>query len=196
MTNGHDLPNLSFVQNMANPFLWLLTSDNLHNQVMNLNKFKMKSTIIFHNTDDKKTIQRDLINKSAFILGGFALENAIKAFLVYENPNWISNGTLSRELRSHHLLGLQRRSKLIPYKTKYLFLLNAFECGLESWARYPCALSHTDSTYEEQMTDRIWDGYITIMRAYHRKLVTLLRAGWKGPHDFYGRWKIDPTFFD
>src|SRR6516162_9077364 len=28
----------------------------------------------------------DRVDKSIFLLGGFALENAIKAFLVYENP--------------------------------------------------------------------------------------------------------------
>jgi hypothetical protein len=31
------------------------------------------------------------IDKSVFLLGGFALENAVKAFLVYDNPSWMDS---------------------------------------------------------------------------------------------------------
>ena len=73
----------------------------------------------------------DNIDKSVFLLGGFALENAIKAFLVYENPHWISNGRLSRSLRSHSLTGLQRQSAQIPFKSRYAWVLRGFEEGLK-----------------------------------------------------------------
>jgi hypothetical protein len=81
------------------------------------------------------------VDKPIFLLGGLALENAIKAFLVYENPHWISNGKISSELKSHKLTVLRERSKLIPYKKSYTHVLEAFESGLDSWFRYPCALT-------------------------------------------------------
>jgi hypothetical protein len=55
------------------------------------------------------------IDKPVFSLGSFALENAIKAFLVYENPSWVSNGRLSGRLKSHKLTQLQQLSKHIPW---------------------------------------------------------------------------------
>ena len=53
-----------------------------------------------------------MVDKSIFLLGGFALENAIKAFLVYENPDWVSGGRLSRNLKTHSLTKLQAKAKL------------------------------------------------------------------------------------
>jgi hypothetical protein len=76
------------------------------------------------------------IDRSVFLLGGFALENAIKAFLVYENPQWVSNGRLSRNLKSHSLTALQSKSELVPYKKRHVSILKAFEGGLDSWFRY------------------------------------------------------------
>ena len=134
-------------------------------------------------------------NKSVFLLGGFALESTIKAFLVYENPNWISNGRLSRKLRSHSLTKLQAASSEIPYKKRLLWVLSGFEEGLESWARYPCALTVENSAEEGQMGAKLWDGYLRLMRAYGNKLGRLLCREWRGPHGFFGRYIFEGKYF-
>src|SRR5262249_19170911 len=134
------------------------------------------------------------VDKSIYLLGGFALENAIKAFLVYENPAWVSNGRLSRSLRSHSLPRLREQSKLIPYKKSYGYMLESFASGLDSWFRYPCALTAEDTKEERQLLDNLWDGYGKVMRAYGKKLRTLLNIGWNGPHGTYGRWEIRGAF--
>ena len=69
----------------------------------------------------------DGTNKSG--IGWFALENAIKAFLVYENPQWISNGKLGRPLRSHKLIALQKQSKHIPFKKRYVWCWSGSKKG-------------------------------------------------------------------
>jgi hypothetical protein len=183
--------NKHFVEEFANPHSWLLTADNLHEQAAAIYAGRATSSITTK-VDANNTILQQTrgIDKSVFLIGGFALENAIKAFLVYENPHWVSNGRLARELRSHSLTTLQSRSKLIPYKKRHISILKAFEDGLDSWFRYPCALTLEETKEESHLYDRLWHGYSAVMRAYGRKLTILLGKGWRGPHGFYGRWTI------
>lgn len=180
--------NFKFVEEMANPHSWLLTADNLHEQAVALRGQWGRSLITF-NRLNVESITWDSVNKSVFLLGGFALENAIKAFLVYENPILISQGTLGRKLRSHSLTSLQKKSTLIPYKNRYLGVLQQFEDGLDSWARYPCGLTADTSKHEAKLQDELWAGYLRLMVAYRKRLRALLSSKlWHGPHGFSGRW--------
>jgi hypothetical protein len=109
--------NKRFVEDFANPHSWLMMADNLHEQATEIYEGRSRSAIITKVNANREILQQTrAVDKSVFLLGGFALQNAIKAFLVYENPAWISNGRLSGKLRSHKLTGLQKLSKQIPYK--------------------------------------------------------------------------------
>jgi hypothetical protein len=124
---------------LASPHCWLMVADNLHEQAVSLYR-KRGHGLIIRTSRRGPEARRDSINRSVFLLAGFALEKALKAFLIYENPEWVSNGKLSRRIRTHSLSDLQRCSKLVPYKKRYRWVLEEFEDGLESWARYPvCA---------------------------------------------------------
>lgn len=171
----------------AQPQGWLQVADNLHCQAVALKRSRSGLTT---KTDGKGTVQGqwDAQNRSVFLLGGFALENAIKAFLVHENPTWISNGTLSKSLRSHSLTRLQTMSTNVPFKNTMLWVLRDFEAGLDSWARYPSALTAATSTDEGVLSERLWQGYLRVMNAYGRRLVFLLGKMWTGPHGFQGKW--------
>lgn len=138
------ITNEQFVE-MANPHSWFLVADNLHAQAIQLRKNQGQSFLTFRDFKDGHEESWDATNRSVFLIGGFALENALKGFLVYENPDWISNGSLSRKLRSHSLTGLSKLSGLVPYKKRSQSILRGFEDGLESWARYPCSLSKEDA---------------------------------------------------
>lgn len=180
-----------FVEEFANPHSWLLTADNLHEQATATYAGRASSSITTRVDAGNTVLQQSRgIDRSVFLLGGFALENAIKAFLVYENPQWVSNGRLSRNLRSHSLTGLQAKSKLVPYKKRHISILEAFEGGLDSWFRYPCALTVEETQQEGNLYDHLWRGYAAVMRAYGRKLTGLLGKGWHGPHGFHGRWIV------
>jgi hypothetical protein len=183
----------SEVRGVANPHSWLLTADNLHAQALFLNHSIGRTTSTRIDREGVRT-GWDGVNKSVFLLGGFALENAIKAFLVYENPQWISQGRLSSRLRSHSLVSLQKQSRQIPYKNRYLSVLREFEAGLESWARYPCNLTMETSIDEAVMRSELWEGYLRLMSAYGNRLKELLGRGWRGAHGFYGRWTFRGEF--
>jgi hypothetical protein len=183
--------NRKFVEEMANPHAWLLTAENLHEQAVALYDRRGRGTISLVRPG-QETIGWDRTNRSVFLLGGFALENAIKAFLVYENPQWISNGRLARDLKSHSLTGLQKQSGLIPFKRRYVWVFDQFEDGLESWARYPCGLTAETSQLEGKLQDKLWAGYLRVMEAYGKRLRVLLSGKvWHGPHRFSGRWTFE-----
>jgi hypothetical protein len=181
--------NKRFVEEFANPHSWFLVADDLHHQATEIYERKSQSSILAKlNANDELIRQTRGIDKPVFLLGGFALENVIKAFLVYENPHWVSNGRLSSRLKSHRLIDLQKQSTFIPYKKPYISVLEEFESGLESWFRYPCALTVQDTKEEGQLYEHLWHGYCELMRAYGKKLMMLLGKGWNGPHGTYGRW--------
>lgn len=179
----------------ANPYKWFLVADNLHAQAVAIYRNRGKRYITRYGTEGIEA-REDMSHKSVFLLAGFALENAIKGFLVYENPCWIANGRLSKPLRSHSLTTLQSRSKLIPYKRKYRYVLEGFEDGLDSWARYPCALDVSVPKNETELSERMWTGYLTLMHSYGNEIIKLLSMGWEGPYGNIGRFDIDKEFFE
>ena len=82
--NQSDKNNELFVREWANPHSWLLAADDLHEQA--LAQYRRRDGSVLLIKKDGETKSWDRVDKSIFLLGGFALENAIKAFLVYENP--------------------------------------------------------------------------------------------------------------
>ena len=178
----------------AHPHSWLLVADNLYEQ----------SRVLYNHFPSGKTMQTDgqgavfgewpSSSRSTFLLAGFALENAIKAFLVYEHPQWVSNGVLARPLRSHKLAALSQQSSLIPWQKRGPAILSRFESGLESWARYPCALSATETEVEQNLPPALWASYLKIMHAYGKALMAMLREGWDGPHGVSGRFEFQGSY--
>jgi hypothetical protein len=156
--------NVKFAE-LASPHSWFRVAGNLHRQAVHL--YSRQGLFISTLTDFRNGVRKswDDTNRSVFLLGGVALENAIKSFLVYENPHWISNGKLSGRLKSHSLTSLQKQSSLIPFKNRYLGVLQRLEEGLQSWARYPCSLSVEDTMDEGILSPDLWRSYKTVMRA-------------------------------
>ncbi len=174
----------------AHPHSWMLVADNLYEQSRALYRQFPAGKTIQINGSGSVLGEWPSSSRSTFLLAGFALENAIKAFLVYEHPQWVSNGVLARPLRSHKLVALSQQSALIPWQKRGPTVLSRFEHGIESWARYPCALSATDTEVEQNLPPALWQSYLRLMRAYGKALTTLLEQGWNGPHGISGRFEF------
>jgi len=174
----------------ASPGMWLQVAVELFDTAVEMRKPGARS-LIGQRVDGGPWYQKDGANRTLFLLSGFAMENALKAFLVYENPAWVSNGRLARPLKSHSLTELRERSALAPHRKRLAWVLSAMEDGLESWARYPCSLKMETIRSERFMTDAIWAGYLKIMSEYGAKLTKLIaRKPWKGPHGVGGAWSF------
>jgi hypothetical protein len=133
----------------------------------------------------------DDTNRATFLLGAYALENAIKAFLIFEHPSFVADGQLGRAIRSHKLVSLSQLSNLIPYRDRDAWILAAFEAGNESWMRYPCGRNADELQPEDQMTTRLWNAYRRVMRGYGSKLKRLLGRGWTDPYGEKSTWQTN-----
>jgi len=131
----------------------------------------------FVNSDGVSTT-RSNVNRGVFLLAGLSLENLLKAYLVYEDPQLIANGALAKKLRTHSLTHLWATSKRVPYKKRFASVAATLEDGLDSWARYPCGLTHQKQITELVMTDVLWGRYESMFAACGSRLEKLLSKGW------------------
>ncbi|WP_374589339.1 hypothetical protein [Novosphingobium sp.] len=173
----------------ANPHQWILVADNLHEQACHLWSTRGRGNITLIDKDGKRTTW-DSTNRAVFLLAAFAMENMLKAFLVYETPRYISDGYL-KEITTHELPDLARTSSLIPYRDRDMWVFEALSKGNESWARYPCGRNAGDVQPEQAWSPALWIKYCDMMRAYAKKMQKLLAKGWVGPYGYYGRWTTD-----
>src|SRR5580704_9051190 len=174
----------------ANPHGWVLTADSLHEQAVSLYRSRTRSGKLILRSRTGPAVEWDNTNRATFLLCALALENAIKAFLVYEHPDWIGEGYLHDEVCSHKLVALSERSSLIPYRKRDRWVLAGFEDGNESWMRYPCGRRADDIRPEKTFPAELWAGYERVMRGYGSKLIRLLGKGWVGPHGAGGHWEM------
>jgi hypothetical protein len=175
----------------ADPHSWFLSAAALHSQAVVLYSRRGCGMLTKLDASDKIVGSWSETNKATFLLCAFALENAIKAFLVYENPAWISGGYLHDELCSHKLVALSKKSTFISNKTRDQWVLAAFEEGNDSWMRYPCSRRASDLKAEPQFQSSLWVAYLGVMRDYGAELARHLKRGWRGLHGFGGSWLID-----
>lgn len=177
-------------EQMAVPHSWLLVACDLHEQAELVFTHK-GSRITYEKSVNGAVRVHDRANRAAFLLGGFALENMIKAYLVFENPSWIGGGKLSSQLTHHSLTKLASKSRKLPWPKKGRLILEAFESGLTSWARYPCPSSAYKPSFERYFTDELWSGYTQQMSRYVVGLESLLLRHWTGPYQFSGSYEFD-----
>lgn len=188
------MPTNKEFADMANPHSWLLVADNLHEQAVRLREGRSGGRLDLRAPDGRVLGSWPVENRSVFLLAGFALENALKGFMVYQDPDLVANGRLGRRMRSHKLTALAEKVDRLPWPRRGQPILSEFEKGIESWARYPCALSASESESEQVLRDGLWRRYRGLMRAYGKRLKTLLRRGWNGPHGAGGKWEVAGDF--
>lgn len=179
----------------ADPHQWMLSAADLHEQAVALHNRRGISHVTQSGLG-QSAVTWDGANRGTFLLAAFALESAIKAFLVYEHPEWIRGGRLNDELCSHKLTKLTGKSNLIPYRDRDQSILAAFEDGNESWMRYPCGRHADDIAPQRPMEDRLWFGYRRVMRGYGKKLTRLLAKGWTDPNGHNGTWTLGWDYLD
>jgi hypothetical protein len=173
----------------ADPHQWMLSAADLHEQAVALQERRGLTQVVFSGPS-QPAVTWDGANRATFLLAALALESAIKAFLVYEHPEWIRGGWIDDELRSHRLTKLADKSSLVPYRMRDQPILAAFEDGNESWMRYPCGLNADRITSQRQMEDDLWQAYRRVMRGYNKKLARLLAKGWTDPYGQKCQWTL------
>lgn len=176
-------------EELANPHSWFLVASELHEQAEQLRNSN-SSTITRRNFVDPNVATWNTSNRTVILLAGFALENIIKAYLIYEQPEFVQNGFLSKKIQTHKLTKLAGQSSLLPYQSQGANTLRYYEDGLESWARYPCGLNWAQTKEQNLLSQKLWKNYMWLMGAYESRFKKLMHKGWKGPHKFNGSFEI------
>jgi hypothetical protein len=165
----------------ALPLNWYENAKLLHENAHTLHATQHQRAVVY--SDGIRAKQRSTTSRAVFLLSAFALENLIKAFLIYENPTYIEGGKLSKKLlNGHSLSGLQKACKKIPSPLRTRFVFEALEVGVNSWARYPCSTAIERETEERAVTPEFWAAYNKVFDLYSRRLESLLEKLWKGPY--------------
>lgn len=115
---------LAFID-AANPHQWLLTAISLHEQAVALWRNRGRSQLT-HTAKDGTRITWDNTNRATFLLAAFAMENMLKAFLVYGHPEYIAGGRI-QVITTHDLAQLSQLSPLVPYAAR--------DCCSKHWLR-------------------------------------------------------------
>lgn len=118
------------------------------------------------------------INRSYFLLAGFALENAVKGLLIAQNPEYISQGELRGGLATHRLTTLIARIPDLALSDSEATLCHALEAAIPSWGRYPVPKRPRDLTKEIPATRELWSVYTQLFSRVARKLYVAIRDGW------------------
>jgi len=176
----------------AVPHSWFLVADNLHAQAVTIRN-KAGTSIMTHYSNGEELWQIDASSRASFLIAGFAIENALKGLLVYNNPDWIKNGKLDKNLKKHSLSELSGKVNDTGLVDLSFFndTLEALEDGLMSWARYPCGLNKGDTAPEKPMTELLWTEYCDAMSTLGATYKRLLADYWEGNHAFHGKYKIE-----
>lgn len=170
----------------ANPHQWYLVALNLHDQAKALWRNRGRGQMTLSGSG-RAPVTWDDTNRATFLLAAFAMENMLKAFLVYEHPETVADGYL-KGIATHDLAKLADQSALVPYKVRDRWAFEALAEGNESWARYPCGRDADDVALEGHFTVELWLKYCDMMAVYAVKMRKLLTKGWTDPYGEYGRW--------
>lgn len=180
-------------EEIANPHSWFLVASELHEQAKRL-RDSNSSTITKRNFSESQETTWSTSNRTVILLAGFALENMIKAYLIYEFPEFVQNGFLSKKIQTHKLTKLAKQSSLLPYQSQSVNTLSYYEDGLESWARYPCGLNWAQTKEQNLLSQKVWKNYMWLMGVYESRFKKLILKGWEGPHQFEGSFEIKGTW--
>lgn len=192
MSNNHS----TFSQNQkvafaaaANPHEWLLVAVNLHEQAQLLRQNRGRSLLTLRQPGHEPVTWDDT-NRATYLLAAFAMENMLKAFLVYEHPNTVAEGYL-KKITTHDLGKLADHSSLVPYKLRDRWVFEALAQGNESWARYPCGRNADDLRPQGLFISKLWYKYYAMMAAYTVKMQQLLTKGWIDPYGNQSTWRFE-----
>ena len=164
----------------ASPLNWYEVAKLMHENAHVLHD--SPQGLVIYTEGDRRTSRRTS-NRPVFLLAAFAMENLIKAFLIYENPHYIEGGKLSKRLlNGHGLSQLQQQCKKIPQPKRTRHVLETLEVGVNSWARYPCSTSVERQSLECAVTPEFWAEYNRVFNLYSRKLESLLSKKHKGAY--------------
>ena len=135
-------------------------------------------------SDERGIIRRPAYSRATIFLFALSIENLLKGILIAENPSYISNGCLSKEVSGgfHSLVLLNKKIKSTPLNKADVSILKVLESSIPSWGRYPIPKYYKSMALEKVIDKKFRKRVKNIFRKLEKSFYLKLRSGWKGPH--------------
>lgn len=118
------------------------------------------------------------ISRPYVLLAGFALENLLKGMLVSRDPDHITSGQLSDDLRSHHILSLINELGDIELDDNERRFCEMAESAIPYWGRYPIPLNKNKIMREVGMDDDLREAFLELFNRLSQQLHQSTKDGW------------------
>ena len=165
----------------AGPNNWLDYDEELRNSMDYIWERKTWGTKMEYDDIDGYK-EKSSISRTWLLLAGFAIENLIKGLIIAQNPSYISNGKLSRKLRTHKIFNLAMSIEGITLSEEEQNFLRTLEKCIPSWGRYPIPINIDELSTEINATDKLKETFEALFDKLHNQIEGILSKKWKGPH--------------
>jgi len=184
---------IEFVRH-GSPSEWEDYAEELHQALDILWQQEANGLLIKYESFDQQVKKKTHISRTWLLLAAFSIENLLKGILIYEHPEYISNGCLASNVTNHSLTNLARNINLSEYEPNEIKLLEILEEALPAWGRYPIPLTAREIQKEKNLTCNIKETFDQLYAKLDRYLYDHFKDGWQGPHGFRFRGSIRSDF--
>jgi len=143
-----------------------------------------KNMMIIYETYDEGNYARKLYSRTYFLLIGLAIENLFKGILISENPKYIENGQINKEISSgHNLEYLLKKVESIKFNEKEIEICRILSQVIPYWGKYPIPKNFNKLESEIFMTEEWFEELLELYSRLEIKLCELNINGIKGPNN-------------
>jgi len=133
----------------ANPFFWRWKAKELRHAADLLKAESEIQLEKLHDDLEKKTYDSDnmppFVGSSCFAMYGFSLECLLKGVIIWKHPEYVSDGKISRRLKTHDLIILSKIAEFEISSSEKLMFENTNKWVTEF--RYPVPNSMEETNY-------------------------------------------------
>lgn len=128
-------------------------------------------------------LKKPTISRTWLLLASFSIENLLKGILIYENPNYISNGSLSKKVSHHRLSVLTEEIDSISLTDDELEVIEVLESCLPYWGRYPIPKKAHEIENEIVASSDFKSIFEFLFNRLDKHIYDSIKYGWEGPHN-------------
>lgn len=173
----------------GSPDSWLSFAEELMDSAEILwkqNDHSIRSEIIHDKTEILESRKISSISRPYFLLIGFAIENLLKGFIVFDDPTTITSGKIKR-IKTHKITNLIKEISYIKLSEEELDICKKIEEAIPYWGRYPIPLEVSDITPDIGITSEtrkiINDMYGRLASILYQKV----KDGWESGTGEYSK---------
>ncbi len=143
-----------------------------------------KNVYIAYSTYEEGDFFRKLYSRTYFLLMGLAIENLLKGILISENPEYILDGKIDKEISSgHNLEALLKKVGSINFMDREIEICRTLSQLIPYWGKYPIPKNFSMLKNELFMTEEWFEELLKLYTKLEFKLCELNINGIKGPNN-------------